>query len=536
VRLGRAVLAGALALCCIPPARAQDSAEAALRPLIAGARAPLARWPDFSRHADGVARLYASRADAPLWHDGLRLRTAGYEAILELNAAGAHGLDPGDYDAPTLDSLARALALAPFPAGELVRFDLLLTVAMLRYLDDLRSGRVPYQPFGAGGQVDLPAALGRALQGDSVSRLVAASAPRHAQYRSLQRLLARYRRLAADSSLRLPRPGRADIAALRRLLTATGDRPEEAVLDTSTVYGPADAEAIRRFQRRHALSPDGILGPATRAELEVPLGHRVRQIELALERLRWLPPLRGGQAFLVVNIPAFELFAFDSAGETGMPALRMRVVVGKAMDTRTPLLFEHMRYVEFRPYWNVPRSILTGELLPLLRRNPGYLRAHDMEIVAPGDRVLGSTVNPDILRRLAQGELRVRQRPGPLNALGLLKFIFPNAANVSMHGTPQSELFARERRDFSHGCIRVSDPAGLATWLLRDRPEWNRDGVEAAMRGAATRRVVLTRPLPVAIFYITAVATPEGSAMFYPDIYGFDRALDESLRGVSLHS
>jgi murein L,D-transpeptidase YcbB/YkuD len=390
--------------------------------------------------------------------------------------------------------------------------------------------------------MDLAAALSGALQGDSVARLVGASAPRLTQYRNLQRLLAGYRRLAADSTLRLRdlrrtvRPGEvyADVAALRRLLTATGDRPEAAIPDTSTVYGPVDAEAVRRFQRRHALSPDGIIGPATRAAVDVPLGHRVRQIELALERLRWLPRLRPGQAFLVVNIPAFELFAFDSAGGTGRPALRMPVVVGKALDTRTPMLFEQMRYVEFRPYWNVPRSILTAEILPLLRRNPEYLRSQTMEIVGPGDRALGSRVDEDILRRLDQGELRVRQRPGPSNALGLVKFIFPNAAGVYLHGTPQSELFARERRDFSHGCIRVSEPAELAAWVLRDRPEWSRVGVEAAMEGAATRRVVLIRPLPVAIFYVTAVAAPDGGARFYPDVYGLDRALDESLRGVTL--
>jgi murein L,D-transpeptidase YcbB/YkuD len=413
---------------------------------------------------------------------------------------------------------------------------------MLRYVADLRWGRAPHRPFAAVGGADLAAALSQALQGDSVARLVAASAPQLTQYRNLQRLLVRYRRLAADTTLRFVRPGRTlppgeaygDMARLRSLLTATGDRPEEKALDTSTVYGPVDVEAIRRFQRRHGLSPDGILGPATIAALDVPLSHRVRQLELALERLRWLPRFRGGQAVLVVNIPAFELFAFDSAGGTGMPALGMRVVVGKALDTRTPMLLEQMRYVEFRPYWNVPRSILTAEMLPLLRRNPGYLRAHDMEIVGPGDRVLGSSVNADVLRRLAQGELRVRQRPGPSNALGLVKFVFPNAAGIYLHGTPQTELFAQERRDFSHGCIRVKDPLGLAAWVLRDRPEWDRDHIAEAMEGVSTRRVVLLRPLPVAIFYVTAVAAPDGTARFYPDVYGLDRALDESLRGVPL--
>jgi murein L,D-transpeptidase YcbB/YkuD len=193
-----------------------------------------------------------------------------------------------------------------------------------------------------------------------------------------------------------------------------------------------------------------------------------------------------------------------------------------------------MRYVDFRPYWNVPRSILTAEVLPALRRNSGYLRAHDMEIVGPGDQALGSNVNPDILRRLARGDLRIRQRPGPSNAVGLVKFVFPNAAGIYLHGTPQPELFARERRDFSHGCIRVQDPLGLAAWVLRDRPEWDRNHIAAAVEGVSTRRVALIRPLPVAIFYTTAVAAPDGTARFYPDIYGLDRVLDESLRGAPL--
>jgi murein L,D-transpeptidase YcbB/YkuD len=208
----------------------------------------------------------------------------------------------------------------------------------------------------------------------------------------------------------------------------------------------------------------------------------------------------------------------------------MRVVVGKALDTRTPLLFEQMRYVEFRPYWNVPRSILTQELLPVLRRSPGYLRSHDMEIVGPRDRALGDAVSPDILRRLAQGELRIRQRPGASNALGLVKFVFPNAASVYLHGTPQTDLFARERRDFSHGCIRVEDPAGLAAWVLQDRPEWGRQQIEAAMQATTTRRASLTRPMPVAVVYSTVVALPDGGARFYPDIYGLDRRLDDALR------
>ena len=186
---------------------------------------------------------------------------------------------------------------------------------------------------------------------------------------------------------------------------------------------------------------------------------------------------------MVVNIPAFQLFAFDSVGGTGAPALSMRVIVGKALDTRTPVLFEQMRYVEFRPYWNVPLSIALKEIVPLLQRDPGYLSMNDMELVGPRDSVIGSTVTSEILEQLGRGELRVRQRPGAGNPLGLTKFVFPNSAAIYLHGTPRTDLFGLTRRDFSHGCIRLEDPTTLALWVLQDQPRWSRNRIAAAQQG-----------------------------------------------------
>jgi murein L,D-transpeptidase YcbB/YkuD len=210
----------------------------------------------------------------------------------------------------------------------------------------------------------------------------------------------------------------------------------------------------------------------------------------------------------------------------------MKIVTGKALDARTPILFEELRYVEFRPYWNLPRSILVKELLPLVRRRPGYLRAHQMEVVDARQAVVGDVVTPAILGGLTRGELRVRQRPGPDNALGLAKFVFPNAANIYMLGTPDTVLFARSRRDFSHGCIRLESPADLAEWVLGDQPAWNREAIEAAMTTPRTTRALLSRPMPVVVFYTTAVAFPDGSVHFYPDVYRHDRELIEALRAI----
>lgn len=521
-------------------AGAQDSLGNAPQGVIAPGQIPWARWPDFSRYVDEVRRLYGAEADSLVWFDGPTISHAGTSAIAVLLTAGDHGLDPLDYDAEALDRAARHSVRAPLNARDRAAFDLLLSVDLIRLLDDLQSGRLHNEtvyPSGTEHRLDLTGAIRDAIAGDSVFQLVAATAPKLAQYRNLQHLLRRYRQLASDSLLG-PVPQTPEVragerypgaTALRRRLAALGDLGPDGAANQSDTYTDTDERAVRAFQFRHGLAGTGVLDSATVAEINTPFERRVRQIELALERLRWLPPI-GPQRFVVVNIPAFQLFAFDSVGGTGAPALSMRVIVGKALDTRTPVLLEQMRYVEFRPYWNVPLSITIKEIMPLLQRDSSYLGRNDMELVGPRDSVMGSTVTPDILQRLPRGELRVRQRPGGQNPLGATKFVFPNSAAIYLHGTPRTDLFALTRRDFSHGCIRLEDPTALALWVLRDQPRWNLKRITAAQRGPATSRAWLTSPMPVIVFYTTAVAAPDGSAWFYADIYGHDRTLDEALR------
>jgi murein L,D-transpeptidase YcbB/YkuD len=260
----------------------------------------------------------------------------------------------------------------------------------------------------------------------------------------------------------------------------------------------------------------------------VPLAHRVRQLELAMERMRWLPAI-GQEPAVFVNLPLFRLWASDP--DTPGEPLRMNVVVGKSVDHRTPVILARMESVVFRPYWTPPYGIAVREIVPRARREPSYLAREQLEIVASGDEnaaVFPPT--PENLGRVVAGKLYLRQRPGPRNSLGLAKFVFPNSEDIYMHGTPAQQLFSRARRDFSHGCIRLEDPARFAQWVLRDQPEWTAERIRAAMDGERPVRATLKRPLTVVLFYDTVHVNSEDVVFFVEDIYGHDGHLDTALR------
>ena len=463
-----------------------------------------------------------------------------------LRHAADEGLDPADYHSASLDSLGAALEGHSAPSrDDVAAFDAALTEGMVRYLRHLHSGRVDPRTAGfriaaAADDHDFAAILRTALAGHRLTETVAEFTPPLAVYRGLRGMLARYRSLAADPSLEsLPvfvatvRPGDsyAGLPGLRHRLVALGDlRADVPTPSEPFVYEGALVDGVKHFQIRHGLEPDGVLGKSTQAALRVPVAARVRQIELALERLRWLPHL-GDERFIAINIPMFRLWAWDSIPPDGAPSFDMGVIVGRALDTHTPVFVEEMRSVIFRPYWNVPSSILRHEILPALERDPDYLRRQNIEIVSgPGDDARPVAATAENVAHLKEGRLRVRQRPGPDNALGLVKFVFPNDENVYMHGTPAMQLFSRSRRDFSHGCVRLEDPVALAEWALNDQPEWTRDRILAAMQGSAPLRVNLQQPIQVILFYITAVVMPDdGTVRFAEDIYGHDAKLETAL-------
>ena len=483
----------------------------------------------------------------PLWLDPLgRPAASARDALRLLADAGSDGLAPQDYRVDELSARAVALDAAPGTA-DASQFERDLGEAMRRFVHDLHVGRV--DPRSVGFQVARPrdaeplgSLLDKAVSSGRLPELIGELRPRFEQYAQLRSALARYRALAAEAAwtpLRINtplKPGeRSDSAVdVRRRLVALGDVPADSNLE-GTQYDAALAQAVGRFQSRHGLPVDGVIGRATLASLNVPLPTRVHQIELAMERLRWLPA-PGSQPLVGINIPMFRLWAYDPARSAERP-LGMGVVVGRALNTRTPVLSAEIRHLIFRPYWNVPRSIVRNELLPALARDPGYLARHDMEIVrGPGDDAEIVPQSSESLSELRLGALRVRQRPGPKNSLGLVKFIFPNAADVYLHATPATELFGRARRDFSHGCVRVEDPIALAQWLLQDQAQWSRERITQAMAGTAPLRVELARPVPVVLFYMTAMSMPEDHALhFADDLYGHDARLTRALAMRRMH-
>lgn len=475
-----------------------------------------------------VTRLYAS-GEPPRWLDGGR--APARQALHLLGDAGAHGLDPEHYQT---GQLARQLDSLD-PAADGPAFERALSTAMLHYLADLHAGRTPSpysQEQDALAGFDPVEQLRRAAATGRLVEAVDAAAPALPLYARVRASLAQYRELArqAPDWPALPAagagPGYPGAAALRQRLRLLGELEgnidEAGAADEVT---PALEAALRRFQARHGLAEDGRLGPATLAALAVPPAQRAAQLALTLERLRWLPPLQG--RVVAVNVPAYRLWAFDLDQQATAP-LEMRVIVGKAAGTPTPLLLGQIRTVEFNPYWNVPRSITAGEILPKLARNPGYLRQNDMELVAADGRVLALS-SPQALAALHSGAARLRQRPGVKNALGNIKFGMPNPMNIYLHSTPSQELFQRGRRDLSHGCIRVEHPAALARFVLADPGNWGEAQVAAALRPGPPRTVPLTAPVTVILFYATAVTDRHGRALFTDDIYGRDRQLSAAL-------
>ncbi|HEV2619665.1 MAG TPA: L,D-transpeptidase family protein, partial [Acidobacteriaceae bacterium] len=585
-----------------------------LRAVTASAKLPILRWPNYSDYQPAVATFYDDRNYEIAWLRDLKPTAQAYAFMHAFQDAGSKGLNPEDYDASRwtarLSGIAQIAAAhdTSGAAGDTIaQFDTAMTVCVMRYISDLRVGRVNPQHFNfdinvADKKYDLAEFVSdNAVDANDVPALIRSVEPDSEQYRATEAALVRYLSLAqmqvgaaapalpdvpksgiaaggsypatgqllarlqlegdapgaypypaasastTESSMPVgkPRLGSKTLARARSLLhrkpkSSTNSAQLSAAQRAAPAFNPPDlpptytadlSAAVKLYQHRHGLPDDGKLTPDTIQSLNVPLTERVIQLQNSLERWRWLRN-QYVNAPLMVNLPEFILRGYTPQHKVDFT---MKVVVGKVVgDHDTPVFAHMMKYLIFRPYWNVPHDIVEKELMPHIRSSGvGYLASHNFEVTDnQGNVQTGFTA-----QQIEHGGLQVREKPGPKNSLGLVKFMFPNQYDIYLHSTPEPQLFDRTRRDFSHGCIRVQKPEDLAVWVLANSQtpapagkNWDLPTIHDIMtNGPDNHQVNLKTPLPIVIFYVTAIADEDGHTHFFDDLYGYDQKLQQVL-------
>jgi murein L,D-transpeptidase YcbB/YkuD len=491
-----------------------------------------------------LAELYLDNGFAPYWVTEARLNQKRTDELLAvLNKADEDGLNPARYR--PVDIVA-VLSSAK-KTKELAQLDILLTLSMSAYITDMRKGRAASTRFNPtllaavrDNEGAVPQMIEEGLHAADLQHFLEMQAPQHNTYRALKKLLAKYREIEAKGGWpQIPEgkkiePGMADdrLGLLAQRLLITGDLPAQPLYaDTAAkrlrIYDGELVKGVKRFQSRCNIKQDGILGKTTIAALNVPVRDQINKIILNLERWRWLSHLLNGRR-LVVNIAGFSLTVMnDEQVELAMP-----VIVGEE-DHKTPVFSHAISYIELNPYWNVPPSIARKEIVAKMQKDPGYLNRQHIRIFAGwgnGAPEISSavinwhTIGSSITR------YRLRQEPGKGNALGTIKFVFPNSSSIYMHDTPSRNLFQQAKRSLSHGCIRVSQPLELAWHLLQhDGYNLSKERLQQEIASQKQQSYILRKPVPVHLLYLTTQITEDGIAHFYEDIYGNDTQLAEAL-------
>jgi murein L,D-transpeptidase YcbB/YkuD len=457
-----------------------------------------------------VVRFYEQREFQPAWvsEKGAVPRVAALVTVIQ--NAGRQGLPPALYHLAKIQAMLSELRReqAQNPGIDLHRsidFELLLTDASLVYVSHVLVGRASPEAIDEvwlanRPKIDVIALVLRALDDDRLEEALGHFRPAHPGYAALQEALARYRDIASKGGwptvaegAKLRRGDRGQrVMVLRKRLQVTGEMEEGSVSERDFFDAALD-QALRTFQQRHGLEPDGVVATSTLAELNVPVETRLRQIELNMERWRWLPDVLG-ERYILVNIPNFTL----EVAEHGQPVLTMRVVVGR--PTRpTPTLGGGITHLILNPPWYVPPTIALQDKLPLIHKDPSYVTRQHFKIFQ-GLGAGSTQVDPraiDWSKMTSRNfPYRLRQDPGPANALGRVKFLFPNPFQVYLHDTPSRELFAKTARAFSSGCIRLEKPTELAEYLLRDDPHWSRQNILATIGTGREHTIRLSAPIP----------------------------------------
>jgi murein L,D-transpeptidase YcbB/YkuD len=483
-------------------------------------------------------QFYQRREFAPAWIANAAPGPQMDALIRALHEANQEGLDPQLYNISLLEQRRAEgskgfLSPKGFDPREAGTMDAWLTYLYMKYASDLADGLSDLAHIDPTWKIDSEkfdplATLEGALRDNRVAESLHDLTPDDPQYQALRKALADFREqagrggwLGVSSRMRV-KPGQrsTDVPALAKRLAASGDFTGTPPPDGQpAVYGTDLQEALRRFERRHGLEDNAVVSAPVVAELNVPIENRIREIELNMERWRWLPHTLG-DPHILINIPEYRLEVWDH----GQVPLTMKVVVGK-QDTPTPIFNDSMTHIVFSPYWNVPPDIAANETLPEVLKDPAFLQRTNMEVVDKS----GNVVDPSTINLSNPAEYRFRQRPGGANSLGLVKFMFPNQYNVYLHDTPADSLFARASRSFSHGCVRVEEPTKLAEYLLRDQLEWTPEKIAEAMHAGEERTVKLTHPVPVYLGYWTARISADGLTQFRPDVYNIDARLTARL-------
>ena len=497
----------------------------------------------FSLFALSCATQHAHAADWRWLNANNQPRPIAIQAAKQLVAADSDGLSPPDYEASKIESALAAASKAPLAPEEAAKLDEQLTQSVLRYANELHHGRIDpktirenYTP-DARPPFDANALLTQALATGDLQPLWQAATPKAPMYEELRTELLRYLRLRAHPAWGSPLPALPKAATIRPMqewsglpllaqrLAALGYLPASAPQDSRKLT-PELQQAISSYQKHHSLKQSGLFDRATSESINITPTERAAQIAQTLERLRWAP-LQQAQRMIVVNIPEYRLRAYTLYNYKAIETLPINVIVGRARSNPTPLFNKDMQRVEFSPFWNVPPSILRKEMLPRIQNDPDYIRRGNYEIVGSNGKKV--ELSPEALAGLANGSMRVRQRPGRGNALGGVKFIFPNNQNIYLHHTSSPGLFKREARAMSHGCVRVEEPKLLAKFVLHDNPEWTEQRISTAIDKHAGGAVQLKQPIPVIITYLTTVIGEDKNLYFLPDVYGQDKLLQRAL-------
>ncbi len=469
-------------------------------------------------YPDEVSRFYAGNGEALVW-TGADNRENLRALIRAVRNSASHGLTPEHYH-PSIVGAARRSHAA-------LQTDAFLTDIYFTLAQHMKFGKVDPVTVESTWNLsragfDAPAHLRAALRDGQVAESLEALAPTHAEYQRLRAELARYRALAQDgtwtaiSTGATLHPGDRNprVVELRARLEATGDlAPDPAASDLFTT----DLEqVIKAYQRRTGLEADGIVGAETLAHLNQGPLDRIAQLRVSLERWRWLPADMG-ERHIRVNIAGFQLETWEHGERVSVH----EAIVGRTYR-RTPVFSASLQYMVLNPWWETPPSIAVQDKLPQFRQHPEVIAEMGYEIRDAHNQVVDATSIDWNAVSASAFPYRIRQAPGPLNALGQVKFIFPNAHNVYIHDTPTRDLFQEGRRNFSSGCIRVADPLSLADWLFQADPIWSREEIRRAVDTGAETRVDLVRRIPVHILYFTAVVGSDGRIRFLDDIYQRD--------------